>query len=289
MSTSSEENSLGTILLQEEVSRFMSYYDNTGNNATDSFFSIVPYTKNYLNYSIGAIPLKVIRDSDIDTVPSLAINVSDLANGFKHFINNGSKGVTFKVSVIFHRDDEFNGIKDTASESFKVVEALDKWIRDMTIILVQTKAINIPNGQYIITSNSSRKQTYNEYTVWDLEFTTYTPLNVVKYANDNSAVKKAIAKAKKANKKKPKNPNKAKLKKCNYKTLKYSKKKKVVKCVKYLQKILKKNKKYSGKIDGWFGKDTKTAVKNFQKKYKKKYKLKVTGKVDKATWKALCK
>ena len=40
-------------------------------------------------------------------------------------------------------------------------------------------------------------------------------------------------------------------------------------------------------IDGWYGKTTKSAVKKFQKKYAKKYKLKKTGKVDKATFKAL--
>ena len=41
-------------------------------------------------------------------------------------------------------------------------------------------------------------------------------------------------------------------------------------CVKYLQQILKKQKVYKGKIDGWYGKDTKAAVKQFQKNYNKK-------------------
>ena len=51
--------------------------------------------------------------------------------------------------------------------------------------------------------------------------------------------------------------------------------------------FLKKLKFYDGKIDGWYGSMTVSAVKKFQKKYAKKYKLKKTGKVDKATFKAL--
>jgi hypothetical protein len=59
-----------------------------------------------------------------------------------------------------------------------------------------------------------------------------------------------------------------------------------------MQKLLYKKGFLKGKkkdvCDGWFGKDTVTALKNFQKKYKKKFKLKTNGKVDKNTFKALC-
>ena len=55
-----------------------------------------------------------------------------------------------------------------------------------------------------------------------------------------------------------------------------------------MQKVLKKKGFLTKKqITGNFNSKTKTALKKFQKKYKKKYKLKVTGKVDKATLKAL--
>ena len=128
-----------------------------------------------------------------------------------------------------------------------------------------------------------------------------------------------MKKAKKNNKKA--STKNAKLRKCNYKTLVYSKKKKVVKCVKYMQEVLYKKKYLKKKqVDGWFGKETKEAVKKFQKAYNKKQKktvksaankvaqavaktvsketgtktkamnklLPTDGKVDKATWKALC-
>ena len=71
--------------------------------------------------------------------------------------------------------------------------------------------------------------------------------------------------------------------------MKYSKTKKFVTCVKYLQKVLKKLKLYSGVIDGWYGQLTVSAVKKFQKKYKRKYKLTDNGKMNSKTLNALVK
>lgn len=258
------------------------------------------------------LDLRVIQDNGISVVPDVDINISDLnvKNNlkFKQFFNTGDGGITFKVNIIILKTDMFGNTS--------VTDYLKNLISNMLPISVVTDAMDIPNGTYLITKNSERKQSYDTSTEWTLEFTTYTPLNVVKFQNDNTAVLNAINKAKQKNKKtskkstKASSSNYAKLKKCNYKTLKYSKQKKVVTCVKYLQKILKKNKCYAGKIDGWFGKDTKTAVKQYQKNYNKKYKvvvnikngqllptgkkylskrLDVTGKVDKATWIALYK
>ena len=115
-------------------------------------------------------------------------------------------------------------------------------------------------------------------------------MNLAVYKNNNTAIKKALAKKKSS---KSKSSNKSKFKKCKLSSLKYSKKKKTVTCVKYMQEILYKKGclKTKSQIDGWYGKVTAGAVTQFQKKYSKKYKLKVTSgtKVDKATFNAMCK
>ena len=163
----------------------------------------------------------------------------------------------------------------------------------MTPLYVVTEAIDIKNDRYIISKNSDRKQTYRDNTVWSLEFIQFKGINITKFKNDNSYVNKAkknYAKAKKkakvSKKSKANSTNKNKLKKCKLSNLKYGLKKS--NCVKYMQKVLKKKGYLTKKqVDGYFGPVTKTALKKFQKKYKKKYKLKETGKVDKATLKAL--
>ena len=280
-----------------------------------TFFSIVPRSEGFFENMSNAIKLKVITDSGINTKPNLNINVTDMSKGYKHFYNSGSVGITFEISVIINKDEKVNG------KSLVVV--LDEYIRNMTPLLIKTDAIDIPTSKkdsYIIVANDSRKQQYRNHTKWDLKFMTYTPLSVFKYANNNAGVKAALKKMRT----KSESAARKALKKCGYKVLKYSKKKKTVDCVRTLQKILKKNKCYSGKIDGWFGKSTTKAVKKFQKNYNKKHvKSKTTsgvvkngaivtankktkgstivkitglskllptnGKVDKLTWKVLCK
>ena len=239
--------------------------------------------------------LRVDQTKGIDTIPDMAISITDMNTSgtklYKQFFNNGYGGITFKATIIIKKTDKWN--------KKPVKDILHNWFINMTVLAIVTDAIDVPNGQYIISKNPARKQTFLDSTVWELEFTTYVALKLYKYKNNNRAVLKAVNKIKNAQ-----------LKKCNYKTLVYSKKKKSVKCVKYMQKVLKKQKCYKGKIDGWYGKETKKAVKKFQRKYNKTHKitinvknkqllpvgkkllskrLSVTGKVDKATWKALCK
>ena len=177
---------------------------------------------------------------------------------------------------------------------------LNYWIKTATPLYVVTQAIDVPNGEYIIVDNNSRKQNYHEHTIWTLEFVKYNVLKLGTFKNTDKVVNDAIKsynnkKNKKASKTTAKaketvsqtNSLKKKMKKCNYKVLKFSKKKKVVECVKTMQRLLNH---YTGsklKIDGWFSTETKKAVIQFQIKYKVKYKLKTNGKVNKATWKAL--
>lgn len=251
------------------------------------------------------IPLRVIRSNGFDVTPDYNVVVTDLNKGsdgfiYKKFYNKGFGGISFKINILLKRDETWHSsvyrqYKGYDTDEHNVLTVLKEIMRTMTPVKVVTDAIDIPNGNYIITKNPSRKQTTDNSTVWELEFTTYRPLSQVAYKNDNTRVKKAIksATAKKVAVKKTtakkKTTKASKFSKCKLKVLVYSKKKKTNDCVKQMQTILKNKGFYTGKVDGWFGSMTTSAVKKFQKKYKKKYSLKVTGKVDKKTFEALQK
>lgn len=258
------------------------------------------------------LKLRVIQGDGVKVTPDDNIKVTDLKRGknnilYKHFLNTGDGGITFKISVMIHKDEEWNEVLidddgEKIIDSPLVTDILRQWYTEMTVLNIITDFIDIPDGNYIITKNPSRSQSNVEYTVWELEFTTYRAINTVRYANNNSAVTNAIAKAKKANTKakatkakakkttKTSSSNNSKLSKCTVAQIKYSKKQKNVACVRYMQTVLyKKGYLTKRQVDGWYGPKTLNAVKKFQKKYKKTYNLKVTGKVDKATLKAMIK
>lgn len=272
------------------------------------------HSRDWVNNYIGAgnypLKLRVIQNDGVQVTPDENVKISNLKRGknnvlYKHFLNTGDGGITFKIKIIIGRDDVWHiGLRDNTGkyvlDTPKVTTILKKFYNEMTVLNIVTDFIDIPNGNYIITKNPARTQSHENYTVWELEFTTYRAINNVKYANNNSAVTNAIAKAKKANAKKTSKSNtkttksasskNSKLAKCSLNQLKYSKKKKVITCVKYMQNVLYKKGYLSKKqVDGWYGDKTLAAVKKFQKKYKKKYNLKVTGKIDKNTLNAMCK
>lgn len=280
-----------------------------------SFINVMDFSLyNQKNTSNPPKPLglRVSQEKGVEVIPDMNINVTPLNRAknntlYNFFINGGYGGITFKIEVIIKKGDTwYPGVSKYGG---KVIDVLNTWVQNGRILYVTSQAMDIPNGRYVITANPTRKQTFKNHTAWELEFTTYNPLNIAKYKNNNSAVLNAIAKAKKANAKKASTSN-SKLKKCDYKVLKYSKKKKVVKCVKYMQQILYKRGFLKKKqVDGWFGKKTKAAVKKFQKDYNKKHKITINvksgdklktgkkylsksiptnGKVDKATFKAIC-
>ena len=292
----------------------MSYQDMANEGKIyKNFLTIVPRDETYLNYNLNPIPLAVIKNDGVDHTPDVQIKITDLNSGKKRFINTSGEGDRFKVNVIIHKNATVRGIRTVKKEleygqglyglygwhgggyyysekQFNLIEALDTWIKNMTIFTVTTKAVDIPNGSYLISGNGRRKQTYDDYTIWELEFIRYVGNIVTAVTWNNTYANKAIATYNKQKEAKAKQAeaDKNKFKKCNYKVLVYSKTKKVVTCVKYLQTLLKKWGFYKGAIDGWYGKDTFNAVKAFQTKWKKKYNIGITGKVNEKTFKVMC-
>ena len=251
------------------------------------------------------LPLDVIQDKGFEVEPEVEIKTTDLVRAindnraYKHFLDKGDGGITFKIQVIIHRNRKWKiTVLDSKGKVIlrnpRVTDALKKIYAEMLICSVQTDAIDIPNGLYIITKNKKRTQDYENYTVWELEFTTYYPLQTYKYENTNSTTLKAIADANakrlaeiNAAKAKAESTPAAKFKKCDWTKMVYSATEKVLDCNKQLQEILKKQGFYSRQVDGWFGGYTRDGLKQFQKKYQSKYNLKVTGVMDKATFDAL--
>lgn len=283
----------------------------------NKFLSIVPRDGSYLDYNVSPINLSVIKDDGVNFTPDVKIKVTDLNSGKKRFINNTGVGDSFKINVIIHKNEIvrgervvqeelkygriagnmygwFGGGRRIYNKQFNLLEALDDWIRNMTLITVTTKAVDIPNGTYIITGNPNRKQTYDDYTIWELEFTRYVGNVVIAVTFNNTYAQKAVStynanKAKAAAKAKEIQTIKLNFKKCDYKKMVYTKKAKAVTCNKYLQQLLKKWGFANTQISGWYGPKTKEGVSKFQKKYQKKYNLKVTGNMDKKTFNAMLK
>ena len=293
-------------------------------DVVEKFLTIIPEDHTYtryeslyersVTYTVEPVPLNVVRSSGVDVTPDVKVNVTDLNGGAKKFLNVSGKGDKFKVQAIFdenvtvHAEGDM-GINTNYTPSgvinsihlvreFRVLELLDYWFKNWTVFSVVTRAVDIPDGLYVVTGNSSRKQTFEGYTVWEIEFTKYTNVVMNRFKNDNkyvAAAKKTYEKNKKKNAQATKNKAKQssslnnKLGKCDLKNLKYSKTKTVTECTKTLQKYLNKKLGTNLSVDGWYGGETQKAVKKFQEKYKKKYKLTVNGKMDKATLNAMTK
>ena len=275
-----------------------------------SFFKICDV--DFADENSKPLSLKVVQNDGVNTSPNMDITVTKLyrntkGRSYNNFNNNGYGGLTFKIAVILLADEEYDRVYNN-TDNYKptynnnALNWLDYWIRNMVPLYVATDAIDVKNGRYVITDNSTRKQTYKDYTVWELEFTTYTGLTVTKFNSNNKAINTVVKNYKNSQKKKTtakttktktassKSTNKSKLSKCKVSQIKYSKTQKKVACVTYMQNVLYKAGYLTKKqVDGWFGPKTKNALKKWQEKYKSKYKLKVTGNMDSATLKAMCK
>lgn len=267
-----------------------------------SFFRILP-RKILDTYSrTTPMQLKVVQENGIETTPMLTTAITDLntaknENQYKHIYNHGYGGIRFKIDVIVHKSDRWDVVKyNTSTKKYDVnrplvTEMLSQWSRHLTPLYVVTDAIVIPNDNYVLIGNPTRKQEFRDYSVWTLEFMTYRAMTLYKWSNNNTKVQEAIKKANEKKKTtKSASSNSAKLAKCNLNVMVYSKTNKIVECNRLMQEVLyKKGFLTASQVDGWFGSVTMNALKKFQQKYQKTYKLKVTGKMDKATLNALCK
>ena len=244
---------------------------------------------------VTSTALKVVQDTGVQTVPDMNVHVTDLnaVNNtlYKNFYNQGHGGITFKVDVLIHKKDNFKGHITriinkkvrTVQKNIRVVTALEYFIKNVVPLSVITKAIDIPNGVYIITGNSSRKQTSDDYTLWTLEFTTYNQFAVYAWKNDNSRVLAAMGKKQTT---KSVSALGLKLQNCDLKKLKYGYKNyciRLVQLVLYKQGLFRKD-----HLNNVYDKYTASAIKNFQKRYQKQYNLKPTGKMSQATLNVMC-
>lgn len=119
-------------------------------------------------FTIDKIPLKIIRSDKVKVDPQLNIKTTPLHSnpneqGFLHLHNAGYNGITFSVSVYFDSSDMLAGNNKAK---------LDEWLKKGSTHSIVTKAIDVPNGEYIITSCTS-EQEFDEVIIWNLTFTQY--------------------------------------------------------------------------------------------------------------------
>lgn len=214
--------------------------------------------------------------SDIGSAISMGSPMGDVSN-------------TSTVSVI------------TSRSTVPVMELLDYCIRNAEPFYVVTDAVGIPSDElWLVTEQKKRKQEYNTgYVLWELTFTKYKEVTIGKFNKTTDVITKALEKLNKSSNTSKNTSSKTtlkdKMKKCKYTVLVFSKTKKTNNCVKVMQEILwnagcfAKNVKKSEAIDGWYGKTTREAVKNYKKKNKLNYGLDTWGnQVGYKCWQVMC-
>ena len=247
--------------------------------ADDVFMSIIPRDPSIIGGVSDSIKLRVIR-GDVDLTPDIKFNKVDLNTGEKFYHNNSSPYHSFNITVLIHEDDRIG--------TLSVNDALDYFIRHGIPFYVNTKAVAVrTNALYLVTDNDSRKQSDKSgYVYWSLTFTRYSDVNITPFKNTNTVIKKALKMYARS-----KMTPQEKLRLCDRKQLVYSPKKKTVLCVKYLQQILYQQGflkgKYSDVVNQWYSKQTKNAVKAYQKKYAKDG-LPATGNMNTLTYNHMC-
>ena len=243
---------------------------------------------------IGGLPLRIVRSSGVDVSKDFEVKVTDLNTDgdnkrFKQFTNNGDGGVSFKVDVVIRDGDEYGYLVSESVGFFgmSVTDWLERWYVNMCPLYVVSSAIDVPNGVYLITKNQSRKQTLDKVTVWTLEFTSYSPLQLHEWTATSSVIKATTPASTSTT---TNSSSKAKqLKDCTASNIVYSTTEKTTECNKLMQeKLYKLGFLRADQVDGWYGPVTMEAVKKFQKWYNKKgHNLLVDGDCGAVTLKAL--
>lgn len=209
----------------------MSYFEHK-DAPLEHFFSISPRSKkwvdDYGSYDIGALPLRVIKNDGVSVdegfnFTSTPLNADDNGVVRKNYHNGGYSGISFKVRVLLKPTDSILGINDgtvefvakqymdylTRKKATHVtsVELIQYIAQKPAAVNVVTMAVDVPDGLYIIKDIKSKKQTYEGFTIWELEFESYLPAKKLTFQNTNTGVTKAVN-AYKANKKVMKQVNK---------------------------------------------------------------------------------
>jgi len=221
-------------------------------------------------FEIDGIPLRVLQDNGVKVdsqinIKSTALRRDLQKKAYVHFYNAGYNGKEFGIDIIVNLSDTIG------NETVK--EHLDKWVEEGSTHTIVTEAIDIKNGEYIITKCTS-EQKYKNEAIWSLDFAEYYTKEVVnspdygtKDTSNSTTDSLLLSKCDL-----PLTPNSAS-----------------TECIKALQQKLK-NKGYylfkDGKtleVDGVYNENVILAVTLLQKQYQKEYGLNVTGIFDNPT------
>ena len=229
-----------------------------------------------------ALPLRIIYSTGVSVNKDFKVAVTDLNTDknnlkYKQFTNTGDGGITFKVDVIIKKGQTWSyGVETgedyirkgaTYPKLMKVTEWLDYWYTNMRPVYVVSDAIDVPNGIYLITDNPTRKQAYPNYTIWTLEFASFSPLELSAWKVSQSIIDATTPKKTTSSSSSTASSSSTnlKLKDCSGK-LQYTSTRKTTECSKVLQqKLYELGFLPKDEIDGWYGPVTMEAVKKFQR------------------------
>ena len=244
---------------------------------------------------MAGLPLRIVQSTGVTVEKDFNVKVTDLNSDadnhrFKQFTNSGDGGVTFKVDVAIGEADEYGYLvsEEVGVFGMPVTSWLERWFVNMIPVYVVSGAIDVPNGVYLITKNQSRKQTLDKFTVWSLEFSSYSALELHEWTASQSVIK-ATTPASSSSTTNNSSSKAKQLKDCTASNIVYSTTEKKTECNKLMQeKLYKLGFLRADQVDGWYGPVTMEAVKKFQKWYNSKgHNLLVDGDCGAVTLKAL--
>jgi len=224
-------------------------------------------------FEIDGVPLRVVQDSGVKVDSEINIKSTPLHSdlqkkAYVHFYNAGYNGKTFSVDIIVNTSD--------TEGTMKVKDQLDKWLTEGSTHIIVTEAIDVTNGEYLITSCKSEQKFRNE-AIWSLDFQQYYAKDAV---NDTSLVNKGN------NDTTNNNTSSIILSKCDLPLTPASPKST---CVEALQQKLKNAGYYLFKdgatlpVDGIYDENVVLAVTLLQRDFQYEYGLNVTGLFDNNT------
>lgn len=224
-------------------------------------------------FEIDGIPVHVIQESSVKVdseinIKSTPLHSNPQEKSFLHFYNAGYSGKSFQIEILV-RKDEYHNNKNVKQE-------LESWLEHGSVHTIVTDAVDITNGEYIITSCSS-SQDYLDESKWSLSFSQYWTQENYGGVEDNNSTGKDTS---------TETSNAYILAKCPVPLTPTSNS---TECVSALQTLLKQAGYYlfhEGKyleVDGVYSDKVVLAVSLLQKDYQKEFNLTVNGLFDNQT------